>query len=193
MSMEQILEVARSLPGVLVLSPTEGSEAPPIAWGDHFLYHAPDGVVPPGQPFATIVTKDYPDDTASRLDEPGRWRLNVHVGRARLAELVGDEPRDPAAVDTFVRHPVHGDQGWVSVVVPGERTLARALDLVREAHDAAPRGTVRASGGRPHTIRGRARSTPGCRTSSRRAPRRGRAPRASRRRRRRRSASGSGS
>lgn len=76
--------------------------------------------MPPGQPFATIVTKDYPDDTASRLDEPGRWRLNVHVGRARLAELVGDEPRDPAAVDTFVRHPVHGDQGWVSVVVPGD-------------------------------------------------------------------------
>jgi hypothetical protein len=31
----------------------------------------------------TIITKDYPDDAQSELDLPGRFRVNVHVGRDR--------------------------------------------------------------------------------------------------------------
>ena len=40
------------LSGVLTLSPHEGDGTPEIAWGDLFFYYAPNGVLPPGQPFA---------------------------------------------------------------------------------------------------------------------------------------------
>lgn len=44
-----------------------GSEHPEISWSDHFFYYAPDGLVPRNrQPYATIVTKNYPDDVQSR-------------------------------------------------------------------------------------------------------------------------------
>ncbi len=161
MGMDEVLDVIRSLDGVLVLSPEPGSAYPDIAWGDHFAYYAPDGVVPATQPFATLVTKDYPDDTASRLDGPDRWRLNVHVGASVFEQLVGESPRafgerpdsgaavDFAAPDAVLPHPVYGSLGWVAVVTPGERTLALALDLVRDAHADARRRADRRRGDEP--------------------------------------------
>jgi len=94
MNMQQMLEAIRAFDGVLELAPVEGSEYLPIAWGDHFFYYAPDGQVPQNvQPYATIVTKDYPGDSASTLDTPDRWRVNVHVGRVAFTDLTGENPR----------------------------------------------------------------------------------------------------
>lgn len=143
MSMEQILSAMRALDGVLVLAPQAGSEYPEVAWGDAFFYYAPDGLVPQHvQPYGTIVTKDYPDDTASRLDEDGRWRVNIHVDRSTFRRLTGEEPRqltcdrDFAATDQIHPHPVYGALGWVAIVNPGERTMDTAIELLREAHEA---------------------------------------------------------
>lgn len=156
MSMQRILETVRALDGVLELAPTEGSGFPELAWGDHFFYYAPDGKVPEReQPYATIVTKDYPDDTASDLDPEGRWRLNVHVGKAVAAEVAGEGaegaagPPDFAATDVLLPHPVYGSLGWIAVVVPGERTFDRAVQLLRDAHEQARRRAERraAAGG----------------------------------------------
>lgn len=134
-SMDRIVAAVRRLDGSLVLQPESGDGSPELAWGDAFFSFAPDGRVPQNtQPYATIVTKDYPEDTLSRLGG-GRWRVNIHVGRDRLAALVGEGPHDPAAVDVLVPHPVYGSLGWVAVVLPGERTLGTVLDLVRDAHD----------------------------------------------------------
>jgi hypothetical protein len=142
--MEQILSAVRALDGVLVLAPHAGSEFPEVAWGDSFFYYAPDGRVPQHvQPYGTIVTKDYPDDTASRLDEDGRWRVNIHVDRATFLGLTGEEPRrltrdrDFAAADLINPHPVYGALGWVAIVNPGERTMDTAIELLRDAHEAA--------------------------------------------------------
>ncbi|BDZ44585.1 DUF6194 family protein [Naasia aerilata] len=137
MSWERILETIRSFDGVLELAPSAGSEYPEIAWGDHFFYYAPDGEVPQNrQPFATIVTKDYPGDDASRLDPGGRWRLNVHVGSRRSAELL-QEPaaaeRDFGETDAILPHPVYGSLGWIAVVDPGPRTLETVLSLLENA------------------------------------------------------------
>jgi len=137
MSMEQIIATVRGFDGALVVVPEPGGDSPEIAWGDAFFYYAPDGRTPPNtQPYGTIVTKDYPDDTASALDPPGRWRVNVQVGRAALPELLG-ERHDPAAADVLLPHPVYGPLGWICVVNPGERTTGTVVRLLREAHEAA--------------------------------------------------------
>ncbi|UYQ66746.1 DUF6194 family protein [Streptomyces peucetius] len=142
--MEQIIATVRGFDGALVLLPEPGSDFPEIAWGDAFFYYAPDGRTPANaQPYATIVTKDYPDDTASDLDPPGRRRVNIHLDRATFQELTGEEPhslrrpRDYAAADTVMPHPVYGAVGWISVVNPGERTTDTVVRLLRDAHAAA--------------------------------------------------------
>ena len=140
MSTNEILTEVRQFDGVLELAPEPDSEFPPISWGDHFFYWSPDGTVPDNrQPYATIITKDYPDDTTSRLDGPDRWRLNIHVGAVRFTELIGESPRafvprDFAEADVVLPHPLYGALGWISIVMPGDRTKRRALDLLREAH-----------------------------------------------------------
>ena len=116
MSLDELLATIRTFEGVLELAPTEGGPYPPIAWGDHFFYYAPDGGVPQNQqPYATVVTKDYPDDDACGLDDPGRWRLN---------------PRS---------------QGWVCIVNPGPRTEDLAVRLLAQGHEAVKRRTERRS------------------------------------------------
>ncbi len=127
--MDQLLQTIRSFDGLLEFAPTEGDEFPPTAWGDHFFYYAPDGQVPKRQqPYATIVTKNYPDDSLSDLDKPGRWRLNIHVGTTTARELTDktavptDDQWDFAAPDVVFPHPLYRHQGWVSIVNPGART-----------------------------------------------------------------------
>lgn len=144
MTVEQIAQSLHDLEGVVVLAPQPGSEYPEIAWGDSFYYYAPGGQVPANvQPFTTVVTKDYPDDVASRLDEEGRRRLNIRVDREAFIELTGEEPhdlrrpRDFAAADVVLPHPIYASSGWVAIVNPGPATTSTALGLVRNAYDAA--------------------------------------------------------
>ncbi len=144
MSMEHIIETVRGFDGSLVVIPDAGSGTPEIAWGDAFFYYAPDGEVPQHvQPYATIVTKDYPDDTSSKLDPPDRWRVNIHVDRETFVSLTGEQPRsltrarDYAATDVLNPHPVYGALGWIAVLNPGDETRATVERLLREAHEAA--------------------------------------------------------
>ncbi|MFE6257357.1 DUF6194 family protein [Agromyces sp. NPDC057865] len=153
MSMQQVIDEVQGLDGALVVLPGPGDGTPELAWGDAFFYYAPDGRMPQHtQPYGTIVTKDYPDDAASDLDADGRWRVNVHVDRAAFVELTGEEsrhlerPRDFTATDVVNPHPVYAVLGWVSVVVPGERTMPTVLALLRSAHDAARARAERRSG-----------------------------------------------
>ncbi|KAA9155868.1 hypothetical protein F6B41_05080 [Microbacterium lushaniae] len=146
MQMREIIDVVRSFEGALVVVPDRGSGLPELAWGDAFFYYAPDGVMPQrSQPYGTIVTKNYPDDERSRLDEPHRFRVNIHVGRDRAAEIARAEA-DPAATDAFAPHPVYGATGWVSVVNPAATTAEVVVSLLRDAHDAARARASRRSG-----------------------------------------------
>ena len=142
--MEQIIATVRGFEGALVVVPRPGDDVPELAWGDAYFYCSPDGRMPEGvQPYGTIVVKNYPGDIASDLDSPGRWRVNIHVGRTTFEELTGEEPRglnrprDYAAADCVMPHPVYGPLGWVSVVNPGERTTRTVVRLLGAAHDAA--------------------------------------------------------
>ncbi|MEV1009410.1 DUF6194 family protein [Streptomyces sp. NPDC049881] len=166
--MEQIIAAVRGFDGALVVAPGPGGTSsgptaqepafPELTWGDSFFYYAPDGRLPrTGQPYGTIVTKDYPDDTASDLDPPGRWRVNVHVDRDTFRRLTGEEPRalalprDHAAADQVVPHPVYGALGWICVVTPGPLTTVTVLGLLHGAHDAARarHARRRGTGGEP--------------------------------------------
>jgi uncharacterized protein DUF6194 len=147
---DDIIAFVTSLPGVVAFTPDEESGAPEAAWGDTFFFYDPHGdETARRMPFATIVTKDYEGfDTASDLDRPGVFRLNVGVGRAAFEELVGYPPADhPArsaetdytAADTLIPHPAYAVQSWVAVLNPGERTAALARTLLTDAHARAVR------------------------------------------------------
>lgn len=140
--MEEILSYVDGLGDVLTVKPAPGDGSPEISWGDAFFYLAPDGVNPTEpQPFATIVTKDYPGDESSRLNRPDTFRVNVAAGRDAFARWTGHAPREagvpglPAdAVDTVFAHPVYGALGWLALVNPGPRTDGATRELLRDAH-----------------------------------------------------------
>ena len=143
MSIDELIESTAELAGVLAVRPGPGDGTPEIAWGDVFFFYAPDGVMPQAtQPFATIVTKDYPDDEGSRLNRPAAFRVNVAAGKETFQQWTGHPPRerpggDPSAEDTVIAHPVYGSQAWLAVVNPGPRTDQALRELITTAHGLA--------------------------------------------------------
>ena len=126
------------LPGVTETRIQPGSEMPPYTWGDRFFFAGEDHT----RPFATIVLHDIPDfDERSRLSEPGRYRLNIEVGRAEFRNLFGYGPEEFAArserldfaeADRLMPHPAYAVQGWASVVNPGTATADEVARLVEQ-------------------------------------------------------------
>ena len=137
-------EIVDAVSGVVI--PGEGSGSPEVAWGDAFFYYAPDEAMPERtQPYGTIVTKNYPDDEESRLDESGRFRVNIHVGRDR-APQIADDGASPADADVFVSNPLYGSAGGVSVVNPASATSEHVISLLHDAHEAARARASRRAG-----------------------------------------------
>jgi hypothetical protein len=149
MSEAELVHALTDLPGVATTTADQASGAPEVAWGDSFFFYDPDDSIPADRrfPFATIVVKDYPGfDVASNLDRPGVFRLNLAVGRARFEELFGFPPAefpqhenvfDFTVLDQVIPHPVYAKQGWISVLVPGERTKDQVRELITYAHERA--------------------------------------------------------
>jgi hypothetical protein len=137
MTKEEIIDFVSGLDGVLALKPGPGDGSPEISWGDTFFYYSPDGVVPTRiQPFATVVTKNYPGDETSRLDRPDAFRVNIAAGKDAFTQWAGHASRETAD-DTVLAHPVYGTAAWLAVVNPGARTEATTRDLLRKAHELA--------------------------------------------------------
>ena len=138
MTEDEIIAFVETLPGVerQTAAPDDGS--PEIAWGDTFFFYDPGADLPADRrfPFATIVTKDYPDfDTASDLDRSGVFRLNVWVSADTVAGLFSvDDEHDFTALDVAMPHPIYGAQSWVSIINPGPASTELAERLLTEAH-----------------------------------------------------------
>ncbi|MBB5851136.1 DUF6194 family protein [Amycolatopsis umgeniensis] len=143
MTIEEIIGFVSGLDGVLALTPAPGDDWPELSWGDAFFYYSPDGVVPANvQPFATVVTKNYPGDEASRLDRPDTFRVNIHAGKEEFTRRLGRTPREPAetdpgVADTVIAHPVYGTAGWLAVVNPASRTEEATRELLGTAYGLA--------------------------------------------------------
>jgi erythromycin esterase-like protein len=124
------------LPGVTETRIAPGSGLPPYTWGDRFFFAGEDRK----RPFATIVGHDVPGfDERSRLSGPGRYRLNIEVGRGEFRNLFGYGPEEFAAhrdsldfaeTDRLMPHPAYAVQGWASVVNPGPATADEVERLV---------------------------------------------------------------
>lgn len=145
MTIDEIISFVDGLEGVVTLRPAPGDGSPEISWGDTFFYYSPGGVTPTTtQPFATVVTKNYPGDEASHLDRPDTFRVNISAGKEAFIRWTGHEPResvtteaDPSAADTVIAHPVYGVVGWLAVVNPGSRTEAETRELLCTAYHLA--------------------------------------------------------
>jgi hypothetical protein len=158
MTEEAVIRFVSNLPGVTTVTAGEANGAPEVAWGDTFFFYAPEPATPSDQkfPFATIVTKDYEGfDTASNLNRPGVFRVNIAVGRTTYQEVCGHPPAahaehhadyDYSALDQLVPHPVYAVQGWVCIVNPGDATSEQMRSLLTEAHARAAQRSRRRAG-----------------------------------------------
>lgn len=158
MSATEIVAFVSGWQHVLAFTAAPDDGTPEIAWGDTFFYYSPDGKMPEAtQPFATIVTKNYPGDESSQLDREGAYRVNIHPSKRSFAafaqtkaeaqaeadaqaqaktEATAEAGADvTAAVDRIFTHPVYGSLGWLAVINPGEHTLATTRELLREAYE----------------------------------------------------------
>ena len=137
--------VTDTFPGVDISTLSEGPGA-----GDTFFIYDPEHDLEPRHqmPFATIVTHHYPGwDTASQLDRPGVYRLNIGVGQLVFRDLFGassggrDEIShyDYTVLDVLLPHPVYAAQWWVSVLNPSEATFRAVQPLLAGAYEAAAR------------------------------------------------------
>ena len=127
---DSIREVLVSFPDTLIVE----------AGGDLYAIHDPDGDYEqnPRQGWATVMTSDA-YDSASDLDRPGVFRLNIGLPRDRFRELVDPAAEfDTTALDSLFPHPVYGTMNWVSVLNP-DRTWPLARQLLAEAHAFAVR------------------------------------------------------
>jgi hypothetical protein len=150
----ELIEFGAGLPGTVIVTASEENGAPESAWGDSFFFYDPDSA-PENRKmaYATIVVTDYEGfDSASKLNRPEVFRLNIAVGRAAFERLLGYPPAahpehtdgvDYAAADRILPHPVYAAQSWIAIVNPGDATAAQARGLLREAHARAARRHTR--------------------------------------------------
>ncbi len=121
---EEVVGLLANLPGVVVITAGPENNAPEVSWGDSFSFYDPDGTSDRRQPFATIVTKDYPGfDTLSNLDRPGVFRLNLAVGRDVFERPFGFSPAQ------FADRAAEFDFAVPDRVIPHPRIRGAKLDL----------------------------------------------------------------
>ncbi|RIX83568.1 DUF6194 family protein [Acidovorax cavernicola] len=105
-----------------------------VADDNTFFFHGADNKFP----FATLVTKDNEFDSASNLNRPGVFRLNVGVGKATFRALFGEQASadiDHTALDRLMPHPVYAKMYWVSVINPSATTFETVKPLLTEARN----------------------------------------------------------
>ena len=115
--------------------------------GTTFFFYNPRGDIPPDYkfPFVTLVTNDF-NDTASDLNRPSIFRLNIGVSKETYRSLFGPQPppldasgmvntgHDFTALDQLMPHPVYAPQSWICVLNPTTTTFQKVTELLAEAY-----------------------------------------------------------
>lgn len=96
-------------------------------------------------PFVTLVTNNA-HDTASDLNRPSIFRLNIGVSSETYRAMFGRQPafpRDGGTVDTghdftalnqIMPHPIYASMSWVCVLNPSGEVLEQVKSLLAEAY-----------------------------------------------------------
>jgi hypothetical protein len=109
--------------------------------GNTFFFFGPERKFP----FVTLVTNDE-YDTASNLNRPSVFRLNIGISKQTYRSLFGsqsssvsagnvDSSYDFTALDKLMPHPVYGMMYWVCVLSPSDTTFKEVVQpLLAEAY-----------------------------------------------------------
>jgi hypothetical protein len=127
---DAVRAVLAAFPGTLLVE----------ANGDLFAIYDPDSDYEqhPRQGWATVVTSNA-YDSASDLDRPGVYRLNIGLPRDRFRGLIDPTAEhDLTAVDVLLPHPIYGKQNWLCVLNP-DLTWPCVQQLLADAHAFAVR------------------------------------------------------
>ena len=133
--------IADTYPGVDVWVASAEDGSPEVAWGDTFFIYDPERNLEGSRrfPFATIVTKDYENwDSASNLNRPNVFRLNIGVSKETHQALFGAEAEggdDFTTLDRLLPPPVYGKNHWVCVLNPSAATFESLRPLLDEAYN----------------------------------------------------------
>lgn len=104
-------------------------------WGERALFHNPGGELPHGVYFLTLKLRDSENDSASRLDGRGAYRVNLGLTPAAYAARFGTRPPRPAKggvvatghdftmLDTLTPHPIYAWMGWAAILSPSAASL----------------------------------------------------------------------
>ena len=126
--------------------------------GDYFFMLDPEHKFP----FATLVSSDF-NDTASDLNRPGVFRLNIGVRPETYQSMFGPQPAFPrdggvvntghdfTALDQIMPHPVYAAMSWVCVLNP-EQTLEQVKQLLAEAYSQDAQKHSRKAGAKPENL-----------------------------------------
>lgn len=116
------------------------------AEGVTFFAYNPDGAPQASVYFATIKTKDDPNDDVSDLSRPSVYRLNLGLSEAAYVALFGPLPPRPGddgliethhdfkQLDQLLPHPVYAYLGWICVLTPSAATFETLKPLLADAY-----------------------------------------------------------
>lgn len=115
-------------------------------WGEKGLFYNPDNRFPKGVYLLSFKEKDGPNDSASNVNRPGVYRLNVGIAGPTFIRLFGALPTRPTAgavvatghnfqqLDQIMPHPVYGWMAWIGVLNPGPATFETLKPLINEGY-----------------------------------------------------------
>lgn len=122
--------------------------APKASWGETSLFYNPGRVLPNGVYFCTVKDHDGANDTASKLDRSGVFRLALGLPVAQYEALFGPRPQRPAkgetvatghdftALDVLMPHPVYAWMGWAQILNPSRASFEQLQPMLDAAHRA---------------------------------------------------------
>ena len=120
--------------------------APMNSWGETSLFYNPGRALPNGVYFCTVKDHDGANDTASRLDRPGVFRLAIGLPIMQYETLFGPRPQRPAkggtvatehdftALDVLIPHPVYAWMGWAQILNPSRASFEQLQPMLDEAY-----------------------------------------------------------
>jgi hypothetical protein len=116
------------------------------AYSELTFFYNPDHKLPNGVYFLTLKEKDGPNDTNSRLDREGVFRLSFKPDASTYQKFFGDKPKratkgadfntgvDSSQLDTWLPHPVYAWMGWTMILSPSQKSLELLRPFIEESY-----------------------------------------------------------